>query len=187
MKSSKVMANCYRFRALILYGVINMIVTKPTAFDNMLADAIGKLIDLDPIVDRLLATDCQQCSMFTHEQVKFAFLKWIEHNLDSIEMQPEWFIHQEPKHFYRHLPFDDLQEATDLREYDYAEIYCELDDNDDKEYTAEMDKSARINSREIAKHIARQSKMRSQFDNESLLEDDFEGTPEEAAKSAINW
>ncbi|MEG3981858.1 hypothetical protein QUA08_13890 [Microcoleus sp. T3B2] len=163
------------------------ILAKPTAFDKMLAESIGKLIDLNAITERLLATDCQQCSMFSHEQVKYAFLKWLEQHIDSIEMQSEWFINEEPKHFYRHLPFDDLQEATDLREYDYEETYCELDDNDDKEYTAEMDKSARINSREIAKHIASQSKMRSQFDNESLLEDDFEGTPEEAAKSALNW
>ena len=50
--------------------------------EKMLADAIGKLIDLDAITQRLLATDCQQCSLFTHEQVKLAFLKWIEHNLD---------------------------------------------------------------------------------------------------------
>ncbi len=112
--------------------------------EKMLADAIGKLIDLDAITERLLATDCQQCSNFTHEQVKLAFLKWIEHNLDSIEEQPEWFLNNEPKHFYRHLPFDELQYATDLREYEQNEY-------------------------------------------ESSLEDDFEGTPEQAAIAAIYW
>ena len=126
--------------------------TKPTAFDKMLADAIGKLIDLDAITERLLATDCQQCSLFTHEQVKLAFLKWIEHNLDSIEEQPEWFLNNEPKHFYRHLPFDELQQ-DDLR-YELESGYEMLDENPD---------------------------------DASSLEDDFEGTPKEAAIAAIYW
>ena len=160
-----------------------IILTKSTAFDKMLADAIGKLIDLDAITERLLATDCQQCSLFTHEQVKLAFLKWIEHNLDSIEEQPEWFLNNEPKHFYRHLPFDELQEATDLREYE----------NDDEKYRdmcAQMD--ARINSGEHSQdtHEYIMHRIRNeepQFDNESLLEDDFQGTPEETAIAAIYW
>jgi hypothetical protein len=125
--------------------------------EKILAESISKLIDLDAITERLLATDCQQCSNFTHEQVKFAFLKWIEQHIESIEMQPEWFINNEPKHFYRHLPFNDLQEATDLREYDYKEMYEAMASEGE------------------------------QLDNESLLEDDFDGTPEEAALAAINW
>ena len=126
-------------------------------YNDMLVDSIGKLIDLDAITERLLATDCQQCSLFTHEQVKLAFLKWIEHNLDSIEESPEWFLNNEPKHFYRHLPFDELQEATDLREYDYEEMYEAMASEGNP-------------------------------DNESLLEDDFDGTPEQAAIAAIyDW
>ncbi len=125
-------------------------------YNDMLVDSIGKLIDLDAITERLLATDCQQCSLFTHEQVKLAFLKWIEHNLDSIEEQPEWFLNNEPRHFYRHLSFDELQEATDLREYDYEEMYEAMAGEGNP-------------------------------DNESSLEDDFEGTPEEAAIAAIYW
>ena len=166
-----------------VFGISNMIIlTEPTAFDKMLADSIGKLIDLDAITERLLATDCQQCSLFTHEQVKLAFLKWIEHNLDSIEEQPEWFINQDLKHFYRHLPFDDLQEATELREYDSEETYAEM--------CADMD--ARINSGELSQdtyeyiaHINRNQEP--QPDNASSLEDDFEGTPEQAAIVAIYW
>lgn len=165
-----------------------IIVTKPTAFNKMLGESIGKLIDLDAITERLLATDCQQCSLFTHEQVKHAFLKWIEHNLDSIEEQPEWFLNNEPKHFYRHLPFDDLQEATELREYE------EDDDEKYKNMCAEMD--ARINQGEISqdtweyiahKNLEKSNLEKPQFDNESSLEDDFEGTPEEAAIAAIYW
>ena len=159
-----------------------IILTKLTAFDKMLADSIGKLIDLDAITERLLATDCQQCSLFTHEQVKLAFLKWIEHNLDSIEEQPEWFINQDLKHFYRHLPFDDLQEATELREYDSEETYAEM--------CTEMD--ACMNSGEVSQdtheyimHRIRNEKP--QIDNASSLEDDFDGTPEEAAIAAIYW
>ena len=126
--------------------------------------------------------DCQQCSLFTHEQVKLAFLKWIEHNLDSIEEQPEWFLNNEPKHFYRHLPFDELQEATDLREYE----------NDDEKYAdmcAEMD--ARINSGEVSQdiheYIMHRIRNKNQIDNASSLEDEFDGTPEEAAIAAIYW
>ncbi|MEG4503860.1 hypothetical protein QUA81_13435 [Microcoleus sp. F6_B4] len=74
------------------------------ASDRILEEAIGKLINLDEIVDRLQGVDCQHCTPFTHEQVKFAFLKWIENHLESIELQPEWFIHQDFKHFERHLP-----------------------------------------------------------------------------------
>jgi hypothetical protein len=48
-------------------------VTITSASDKMLCEAIGKLIDLDAIVDRLQATDCQHCAPFTIEQVKFAF------------------------------------------------------------------------------------------------------------------
>ena len=70
----------------------------------MLWEAIGKLIDLDAIVDRLQATDCQHCAPFTIEQVKFAFKEWIEQHIESNEMQPEWFINREFKHFDRHLP-----------------------------------------------------------------------------------
>ena len=168
-----------------------IILTKPTAFDKMLADSIGKLIDLDAITERLLATDCQQCSLFTHEQVKLAFLKWIEHNLDSIEEQPEWFLNNEPQHFYRHLPFDELQDATELREYDYEETYSELED-DEKYRNMCADMDARINSGELTQDtheyiMHRIQNEKPQPDNESSLEDDFEGTPEEAAIVAIYW
>jgi hypothetical protein len=160
-----------------------IILTKPTAFDKMLAESIGKLIDLDAIVDRLQAVDCQQCSMFSHEQVKYAFLKWLEQHIDSIEDQPEWFLNNEPKHFYRHLPFDDLQSATELREYE------ESDDEKYRNMCAEMD--ARINSgdcsQDTEEYIAYKNRNQEQFDNESLLEDDFEGTPEQAAIKAIYW
>lgn len=128
------------------------------ASDKMLLQAIGKLINLDEIVDRLQTLDCQQCSLFTPDQVKFAFLKWIENHVESIEMQPEWFINQDFKHFDRHLPFDDLQEATDLREYDVEAVYQEIG----------------------AAHEA------GLFDNSSL-EDQFTGTPQQAAINAISW
>ena len=186
-----------------------IILTKPTAFNKMLAESIGKLIDLDAITERLLATDCQQCSLFTHEQVKLAFLKWIEHNLDSIEEQPEWFLNEEPKHFYRHLPFDDLQQDDFRYElesgYDQGLLYegdVNPDDDDfpgyeqtdDEKYAsmcAEME--ARIASGEISQdtweYIAHRNRNEEpQFDNESSLEDDFDGTPEQAAIAAIyDW
>lgn len=123
----------------------------------MVADAIGKLIEVDEIVERLLATDCQQCSNFTHDQVKHAFLKWIRHHVESIEEQPEWFLNNEPKHFNRFLPFDELQE-DDLRyelESDYDQGLLHNDENP--------------------------------IQDASSLEDDFEGTPKEAAIAAIYW
>ncbi|MEG4574277.1 hypothetical protein QUA56_16530 [Microcoleus sp. N3A4] len=125
---------------------------------RMLFEAIGKLINLDEIVDRLQALDCQQCSLFTPDQVKFAFLKWIENHVESIEMQPEWFINQDFKHFDRHLPFDDLQEAIELREYDVEAVYEEIG-----------------NAHEAGL-----------FDNSSL-EDEFTGTPQQAAINALSW
>ncbi|MEG4497000.1 hypothetical protein QUB05_07315 [Microcoleus sp. F10-C6] len=126
--------------------------------DRMLLEAIGKLINLNEIVDRLQDLDCQQCSLFTPDQVKFAFLKWIENHLESIEMQPEWFLNQDFKHFDRHLPFDDLQEATDFREYDPESVYEEIG-------------------------VAHEAGL---FDNSSL-EDQFTGTPEQAAVNALSW
>lgn len=128
------------------------------AADRMLLEAIGKLINLDEIVDRLQALDCQQCSLFTPDQVKFAFLKWIENHIESIEMQPEWFINRDLKYFDRFLPFDELQEATDLREYDVDCIHQEV----------------------VDAHEA------GLFDNSSL-EDKFTGTPQQAALNALTW
>jgi|GEM_PF-2358025 len=136
--------------------VETLIPEKPA--DQMLLEAIGKVVNLDEIVDRLQALDCQQCSLFTPDQVKFAFLKWIENHLESIEMQPEWFINQDFKHFDRHLPFDALQETTDLREYDIEDTCEEIG----------------------AAHEA------GLFDNSSL-EDQFTGSPEQAAINALNW
>ncbi|MEG4084882.1 hypothetical protein [Microcoleus sp. POL10_C6] len=127
------------------------------ASDRILLEAIGKLINLDEIVDRLQALDHQQCSLFTADQVKFAFLKWIENHLESIELQPEWFLNKDFKHFDRHLPFDDLQDAIELREYDPESIYEEIG-------------------------VAHEAGL---FD--SPLEDDFEGTPQEAAINALSW
>lgn len=92
--------------------------------DKMLAEAIGKLINLDEIVDRLQAVDCQHCAPFTTKQVKFAFLKWLENHLESIEMQPEWFIHRDFKHFERHLPELDGSFFPE-EEYDQGVIYEE--------------------------------------------------------------
>ena len=138
-----------------------IILTKSTGFDKILESAISKLIDLDAITERLLATDCQQCSLFTHEQVKFAFLKWIEQHIESIEMQPEWFINHDFKHFDRNLPFDELQDEH----YPYDEIESDYDQGlRFEQMTLDMNP-----------------------DNESSLEDDFDGTPEEAALAAINW
>jgi hypothetical protein len=125
--------------------------------DRMLLEAIGKLINLDEIVDRLQALDCQQCSLFTPDQVKFAFLKWIENHLESIELQPEWFLNQNFKHFDRHLPFNDLQDAIE-REYDVEAVYQEISD-------------------------AHEAGL---FDN-STLEDQFTGTPQQAAVNALSW
>ncbi|MEG4857098.1 hypothetical protein QUB75_04710 [Microcoleus sp. K1-B6] len=128
------------------------------AADQMLLEAIGKLINLNEIVDRLQALDHQQCSLFTPDQVKFAFLKWIENHLESIEMQPEWFINHDFKHFDRHLPFNDLQDVTELREYDVEAAYEEIG----------------------AAHKA------GLFDNSSL-EDQFTGTAQQAAADALTW
>ena len=153
-----------------------MIVTNFTTNNQILADAIGKLVNLDEIVERLLATDCQQCSLFTHEQVKLAFLKWIEQHTESIEMQPEWFLNNEPKHFYRHLPFDALQEATDLRE---DEDYQAENDERYKNMCAEMD--TRINSGEFSQDISEYIAHRNR--NQQLPSDPIKATLEEA----INW
>lgn len=125
--------------------------------DRMLLEAIDKLINLNEIVDRLQALDCQQCSLFTPDQVKFAFLKWIENHLESIELQPEWFLNQDFKHFDRHLPFNDLQDAIE-REYDVEAVYQEIGD-------------------------AHEAGL---FDN-STLEDQFTGTPQQAAVNALSW
>ncbi|MEG5063152.1 hypothetical protein QUB33_05960 [Microcoleus sp. B3-A4] len=125
--------------------------------DQMLLEAIGKLINLDEIVERLQALDHYQCSLFTADEVKFAFLKWIENHLESIELQPEWFLNKDFKHFDRHLPFDELQEAVE-QEFDVEAVYEEIG----------------------AAHEA------GLFDNSSL-EDQFTGTAQQAAADALSW
>ncbi|MEG4350202.1 hypothetical protein QUA74_10720 [Microcoleus sp. LAD1_D3] len=127
------------------------------AYDRMLLEAIGKLINLNEIVERLQALDHHQCSLFTPDQVKFAFLKWIEHHLESIEMQPEWYLNNDFKHFDRHLPFNLLQDAVE-QEYDLDAVYGEIGD-------------------------AHEAGL---FDN-SALEDEFTGTPQQAAFNALTW
>ena len=127
------------------------------AADQMLLEAIGKLNNLNEIVDRLQALDHQQCSLSTADQVKFAFLKWIENHLESIELQPEWYLSKDFKHFDRHLPFDELQEAVE-REFEVEAVYEEIG----------------------AAHKA------GLFDNSSL-EDQFTGTAQQAAADALTW
>jgi hypothetical protein len=129
--------------------------------DKILAEAISKLINLDDIVDRLQGLDSQHCTPFTPEQVKFAFLKWLENHLESIEMQPEWFIHQESKHFERHLP--------ELDGYYFPE----------EEYDREP-----ICEEEVAQYAAELATTDSQ---PSQLEDTFDGTPEQAALATLDW
>ena len=127
------------------------------AADQMLLEAIGKLINLDEIVDRLQAMDHHQCSLFMPEQVKFAFLKWIENHLESIELQPEWYLTKDFKHFDRHLPFEELQAAVE-QEFDVEAVYEEIGD-------------------------AHEAGL---FDNSSL-EDQFTGTAQQAAADALTW
>jgi hypothetical protein len=101
-----------------------------TDSDKFLLESISKLIDLDATVERLQDFNCQNCLAFTDEQVKFAFLKWFESTIESIEQQPEWYIKNEPKVFNQNLPFDKLDElmySDDLREYDPEEYYAQID------------------------------------------------------------
>jgi len=134
--------------------------------DKILAEAIGKLINLDEIVDRLQAVDCQHCAPFTTEQVKFAFLKWLENHLESIEMQPEWFIHRDFKHFERHLPELDGSFFPE-EEYDQGVIYEEQA----AQYAAELAATELVTT-----------------DHQlSQLEDEFDGNSRDAATIALNW
>ena len=139
--------------------------------DKILAEAIGKLINLDEIVTRLQAVDCQHCAPFTTEQVKFAFLKWLENHLESIEMQPEWFIHRDFKHFERHLPELDGSFFPE-EEYDQDVIYEEQA----AQYAAEL-ASAEVAAIEL---VATDNQL-------SPLEDEFDGNCREAATIALNW
>ncbi|MEG4210421.1 hypothetical protein [Microcoleus sp. S13_B4] len=127
------------------------------ASDQILLETIGKLINLDEIVDRIQAMDHHQCSLFMPEQVKFAFLKWIENHLESIELQPEWYLTKDFKHFDRHLPFEELQAAVE-QEFDVEAVYQEIGD-------------------------AHEAGL---FDNSSL-EDQFTGTAQQAAADALTW
>ncbi|MEG4838355.1 MULTISPECIES: hypothetical protein [unclassified Microcoleus] len=136
------------------------------ASDRLLEEAIGKLINLDEIVDRLQALDCQHSAPFTAEQVKFAFLKWIENHLESIELQPEWFIHRDFKHFERHLPELDGSFFPE-EEYDREPI-CE---EQGAQYNAELAATELVAT----------------YHQLSQLEDAFEGTPEQAAVAALDW
>jgi len=134
------------------------------ASDRILEEAIGKLINLDEIVDRLQATDCQNCAPYTAQQVKFAFLKWIENHLESIEQQPEWFLNNDAKHFDKHLPEIDSYWFPE-EEYDQESLYEGIYHEELACQAAEAETKA----------------------NSSSLEDQFTGTPQEAAQEALNW
>ncbi|MEG4248724.1 hypothetical protein [Microcoleus sp. Pol10D4] len=131
------------------------------ASDRILEEAIGKLINLNEIVDRLQALDCQHCTPFTTEQVKFAFLKWIENHLESIELQPEWFINRDFKHFERYLP--------ELDGFFFPEEECD---------------PGAIYEEQAAQYAAELATTDSQ---PSQFEDAFDGTPEQAAVAALDW
>ncbi|MEG4587227.1 hypothetical protein QUA54_18705 [Microcoleus sp. MOSTC5] len=145
------------------------------ASDRILEEAIGKLINLDEIVDRLQALDCQQSAAFTTEQVKFAFLKWIENHLESIELQPEWFIHQDFKHFERYLPELDGSFFPE-EEYDQGVMYEDRVAHD----TAQFQLDSQLAAVNLAAELTA-------TDYPSPLEDAFDGTPEQAAIAALDW
>lgn len=164
---------------------IQALPVKWTESTKVLLKFMEQVVNLDEVIDRLQATDCQNCSMFSKEQVKFAFLKWIEQHIESIETDPEWFINHNFKHFYRNLPFDELVEMIDLREYEQNEGF----DEQYEEHCAEMDAKVKSGDRsqDVLDYIAYKNQNKSQPWDASSLEDDFEGTAEEAAVNAINW
>jgi tRNA nucleotidyltransferase/poly(A) polymerase len=144
--------------------------------DKILADAISKLINLDDIVDRLQGLDSQHCAPFTPEQVKFAFLKWLENHLESIEMQPEWFIYQDSKHFDRHLPeLDGYYFPEEEREYDQDV----LNEEQAAQHAAEFETIAKLAAAELAAEL--------NATEPSQLEDEFDATPREEATMALDW
>jgi hypothetical protein len=151
--------------------------------DKILAEAMGKLINLDKIVDRLQAVDCQHCAPFTTEQVKFAFLKWLENHLESIEMQPEWFIHRDFKHFDRHLPELDGSFFPE-EEYDQGVLYEDRVAHD----TAQFELTAKLVAAEVAAELDATNYQPSQLEAEtSQFEDEFDDNSREAATIALNW
>ncbi|MEG4907016.1 hypothetical protein QUA85_11355 [Microcoleus sp. F8-C4] len=147
-----------------------------TDFDRMFEQVIGKVLNLDEIIERLQATDCQNCAPFTTEQVKFAFLKWLQNNLDSIEMQPEWFINQEPKHFERYLPELDNGYFPE-EDYDQGVLHEEQIAHDAAQF--------QLDSQLAAVNLA--AKLAATDHQPSQLEDDFDGTPQQAALAALDW
>ncbi|MEG5175577.1 hypothetical protein [Microcoleus sp. B3-D7] len=128
--------------------------------DRILEEALAKLINLDEIVDRLYAIDFHHCAPYTPQQVRFAFLKWVENHLESIEQQPEWFLKENSKHFDKHLP--------EIDGYWFPE----------EEYDQEC-----LHEAMAQEELARQTPAQ----NASNLEDEFMGTPQEAAQEALNW
>jgi hypothetical protein len=144
--------------------------------DKILAEAISKLINLDDIVDRLQGLDSQHCAPFTPEQVKFAFLKWLENHLESIELQPEWFIYQDSKHFDRHLPeLDGYYFPEEEREYDQDF----LNEEQAAQHAAEFETTAKLAAAELAAEL--------DATKPSQLEDEFDATPREEATMALDW
>jgi hypothetical protein len=144
--------------------------------DKILAEAISKLINLDDIVDRLQGLDSQHCAPFTPEQVKFAFLKWLENHLESIELQPEWFIYQDSKHFDRHLPeLDGYYFPEEEREYDQDV----LNEEQAAQHAAEFETTAKLAAAELAAEL--------DATEPSQLEDEFDATPREEATMALDW
>jgi hypothetical protein len=106
---------------LIFFGYQRMTLLYTVTQSALLASINRLDIDIDKIVDRLQALTTQNSNFFTPEEVKVALLNWLQHHIESIESDPEWFINQNPKHFTKHLDFDRLQEEAAIEEgYDFA-------------------------------------------------------------------
>ncbi|MCU0547256.1 MAG: hypothetical protein MUE44_34715 [Oscillatoriaceae cyanobacterium Prado104] len=91
-------------------------------YDRLFEEKVGFIVDLNAIADRLQGTGCCGCEPFEAEQVKLAFIKWLENHLESIEQNPEWFVRQNPKHFEKYLPELDSSFFPE-EEYDWPAIY----------------------------------------------------------------
>ncbi len=120
--------------------------------------AIEPYLNMDAVIAQLKQRKLNDCNFLSNADIRYAFLQWLKNHLESIENDASFFIRDNPKHFDKHLDLDKLQVV------DYDDGFPEMSEQELRQMAIDMDP-----------------------DYDSALEDDFDGTPEEVASSALSW
>ena len=132
-------------------------------FEKLFLDQISQIFDVDSIIKEIKSRKLSDCNFLSDADVQYAFLQWLKDHLSSIESDASHFIREKPTHFDNALL---RLEQDRLQDEYYAEMYGD-------------------GFREISEEEFKI--MQKEMDPDYSIEDDFDGTPEEAVQAATYW